>query len=145
MISVYNYQIEKAQQFLDENGRYNSDKDIYAKYFELKTILQQNKELVDFLTPRASNLYYTKAVSLIADGKKQEAYEYLQKAIATKKDNIMAQYELSKMSLDSNQILSTANRLTDVLTNMNPTEEEKQLCKTFSPTPMIRISYNLCP
>ena len=131
MISVYNYQIEKAQQFLDENGRYNSDKDIYAKYFELKTILQQNKELVDFLTPRASNLYYTKAVSLIADGKKQEAYEYLQKAIATKKDNIMAQYELSKMSLDSNQILSTANRLTDVLTNMNPTEEEKQLCKNL--------------
>ena len=31
MIAVYSYQIEKAEQFLEENQRYASDKEIYSK------------------------------------------------------------------------------------------------------------------
>lgn len=131
MIAVYSYQIEKASQFLEENQRYSSDKDIYAKYIELKAIIKQNKELVDFITPRASGLYYSKAVSCLSDNKKAQAYEYLQKAVALKKDNIMAQYELSKLSLDSGQIIKTTDRLTDIIANMKPTEEENLLCQNL--------------
>ncbi|MBO6118704.1 MAG: hypothetical protein J6P44_09195 [Bacteroidales bacterium] len=131
MIAVYSYQIEKAEQFLEENQRYASDKEIYTKIIELKAIVKQNKEVVEFLTPRASTMFYTKAVSLLADNKQQEAYECLQKAVAIKPDNIMAQYELSKMSLDSGQILQTTDRLSDIITNMNPTEEERLLCTSL--------------
>ena len=96
MIAVYSYQIEKALQFVEENQRYTIENDIYAKYIELKTIIKQNKELIDFLTPRVSMMYYTKAIGFLSDNKKNNAYDYLQKSIAIKEDNIMAQYELSK-------------------------------------------------
>lgn len=131
MIAVYSYQIEKASQFLEENQRYSGDKEIYNKIIELKAIVKNNKEVVDFITPRASGIYYTKAVSLLADNKKSQAYEYLQKAIALKNDNIMAQYELSKMSLDSGKIIKTTDRLTDIIANMKPTEEERMLCQNL--------------
>ncbi|MBR1625842.1 MAG: hypothetical protein IJ681_01720 [Bacteroidales bacterium] len=131
MISVYSYQIEKASQFIEENERYASDKEIYTKLIELKSLIKQNKEVVDFLTPRASTLFYTKAVSLLSDGKKLEAYDYLQKAVKIKPDNIMAQYELSKMSLDSGQITKATDNLTNIITTMNPTAEEKKLCESL--------------
>ncbi|MBQ7985408.1 MAG: hypothetical protein IJ250_07230, partial [Bacteroidales bacterium] len=96
MISVYRYQLEKAEQFAEENERYSADKDIYAKLFELKNLVEQNKEVVDFLAPRASRMYYSKAISLLSDGKTNEAYTCLHKAVAVKPDNIMAHYELCK-------------------------------------------------
>lgn len=131
MIPVYSYQVSKAEDFLRDNEKHNTDKEIYAKYLELKTVLSHSKEVVDFITPRASELYYIKAINLLTNNKKQDAYTYLQKSIAAKPDNVMANYELSKMSLDSNQIINTTNRLVNILTKMNPTEEEKLLCQNM--------------
>ncbi len=129
MMEVYAYQIEKAEQFIEENERYGSDKEVYGKITELKAIVKQNKEVVNFFLPRASAMFYTKAVSLLSQDKKNEAYQYLQKAIKTKNDNIMAWYELSKMSLDSGQILQATDNLTNILNTMNPSQDEKLLCE----------------
>lgn len=131
MIAVYNYNIQAAQKFLEENQRYSSDKDVYAKYLELKTITKQNKEIMDFLTPRTSNLYYVKGVSLLSNGKTKEAYQYLQKAVSTNPDNVMANYELSKISLDSGQIIRCSDRLTNIISTMHPTEDEQLLCQNL--------------
>ncbi|MGP1515684.1 MAG: hypothetical protein ACTTJH_06970 [Bacteroidales bacterium] len=131
MIAVYSYQIEKALQFVEENQRYTIENDIYAKYIELKTIIKQNKELIDFLTPRVSMMYYTKAIGFLSDNKKNNAYDYLQKSIAIKEDNIMAQYELSKLNLDSGQIIKTMDRLTAIISGMHPTQEERLLCQNL--------------
>ena len=128
MIQVYNYQIEKAKQFLADNERYNTDKDIYSKCLELKAVVKQNGELLEFVTPRASYMYYTKAVSYLSDNKISQAVEYLNKAVALKKDNVMAQYELSKISLDSGNIIQATDRLAEVLSLIDSDGEERQLC-----------------
>lgn len=128
MINVYKYNLQTSSQFLEENERYVSDKDIYSKYIELKTITNHNKELIDFIAPRVGNLYYIKAVQSLNGKKKEEGYKYLLKAIETSPDNVMANYELSKISLDSGQIVDCCDRLTRILSSMKPSEEEKLLC-----------------
>ena len=45
--------------------------------------------------------------------------------------NVMANYQLAKITLDSGKIASTTNLLTNILTTMNPDEEERQLCQNL--------------
>ena len=131
MMPVYNYQVSKAEDFLKENETYISDKEIYAKYVELKTVVKQSKELLSFVTPRISDMYYIKAVNLLSSNKKQEAYECLLKSEKANPNNVMTNYELAKISLDSSQIVLTAKRLSNVLAKMQPSEEESLLCKNM--------------
>lgn len=131
MLPVYSYQVAKAEDFLKYNEKYVADQEIYSKFLELKTVVSHGKDLVEFLTPRASELYYLKAINLLTNDKKTEAYNYLTKAVNAKEDNVMANYELCKISLDSNQIISTTERLTKILSKMSPTQEEKLLCQNM--------------
>lgn len=128
LLPVYQYRVTKSEEFLKEKESYNSDNDIYAKHLELKTVLKHNKELLDFLTPRSSELYYIKAVNLISQNKKNEGYQLLKKAISLDSKNVMAHYELAKLSSDSSQIIKTTEILNDILTKMSPTSEQKKLC-----------------
>ncbi|MBR1769671.1 MAG: hypothetical protein IJ748_04355 [Bacteroidales bacterium] len=128
MLPVYQFRVKDAAKFLEEKEIYNNDNEIYAKYLELKTILNHNKELLDFLTPRASELYYIKAVNLLSDNKTSEAYNLLQKSVSINPKNVMAHYTLAKLSSDSCQIEKTIDRLSKILSSMNPNEEEKKLC-----------------
>ncbi len=128
LLPVYQYRVNKANDFLNEKAIYNTDNEVYSKYLELKTLLNHNKELLDFLTPRSSELYYVKALNLISQNKKTEGYYLLQKSISLNSKNVMAHYELAKLSLDSAQIVKTTQILNDILSKMNPTTEEKKLC-----------------
>lgn len=128
LLPVYQYRVNKANDFISEKAVYNTDNEVYAKYLELKTLLNHNKELLDFLTPRSSELYYVKALNLISQNKKTEGYSLLQKSISLNPKNVMAHYELAKLSLDSAQIVKTTQILNDILSKMNPTTEEKKLC-----------------
>ncbi len=128
LLPVYQYRVNKANDFLNEKAIYNTDNEVYSKYLELKTLLNHNKELLDFLTPRSSELYYVKALNLISQNKKTEGYSLLQKSISLNPKNVMAHYELAKLSLDSAQIVKTTQILNDILSKMNPTTEEKKLC-----------------
>lgn len=128
LLPVYQYRVNKANDFINEKAVYNTDNEIYAKYLELKTLLNHNKELLKFLTPRSSELYYVKALNLISQNKKSEGYSLLQKSISLNPKNVMAHYELAKLSSDSAQIIKTTQILNDILSKMNPTAEEKKLC-----------------
>lgn len=128
LLPVYQYRVNKANDFLNEKAIYNTDNEVYSKYLELKTLLNHNKELLDFLTPRSSELYYVKALNLISQNKKNEGYSLLQKSISLNPKNVMAHYELAKLSSDSAQIVKTTQILNDILSKMNPTAEEKKLC-----------------
>lgn len=128
LLPVYQYRVNKANDFISEKAVYNTDNEIYAKYLELKTLLNHNKELLEFLTPRSSELYYVKALNLISQNKKSEGYSLLQKSISLNPKNVMAHYELAKLSSDSAQIIKTTQILNDILSKMNPTAEEKKLC-----------------
>lgn len=72
LLPVYQYRVNKANDFISEKAVYNTDNEVYAKYLELKTLLNHNKELLEFLTPRSSELYYVKALNLISQNKKSE-------------------------------------------------------------------------
>lgn len=128
LLPVYQYRVNKANDFINEKAVYNTDNEIYARYLELKTLLNHNKELLEFLTPRSSELYYVKALNLISQNKKSEGYSLLQKSISLNPKNVMAHYELAKLSSDSAQIIKTTQILNDILSKMNPTAEEKKLC-----------------
>lgn len=128
MLPVYEYRVSDCEKFLKDNEKYNIDQEIYSKYLELKTILTHNKELLAFLTPRSSELYYIKAVSLKAEKKNNEAMECLHKAIELDSKNVMAHYELAKFASDSGNINAGIATLSDILSKMSPTTEEKKLC-----------------
>lgn len=131
MMPVYNSQLLNADKILDKYEAYKTDNLIYAKWFELKTIVKQNKEMVDFLEPRIGDWFYRKAVSFVANNEKEKAVEYLNKALTYDSRNVMVNYELAKISLDSGKIVSSTNRLTKILSQMNPDEEEKLLCQNL--------------
>ena len=131
MLPVYEFQLSSAEAFLSKNEIYNSDNDIYAKWIELKTLVKQSKELVEFMLPRMSDWYYRKAVFSKANNKPKEAYDYLQKSIQSNPRNVMANYELAKISLDSGAVMTTADRLTEIINSFTPSEEESLLCKNL--------------
>lgn len=130
-MSVYKYQIEQADEFLKKQQVNNFDNDIYAKSLELKLLIEQNGEIVDFMIPRMSDWYYKKAVFANLNDKKQEAYNYLLKSVEADSTNVMANYELAKISLDSFQVSKTTDRLISVLKKQDLTKEEKQLCENL--------------
>lgn len=131
MIPVYNSQLLNANKTLDKYEIYKTDNLIYAKWFELKTLVKQNKEMVDFLEPRVGDWFYRKAVGFVANNEKDKAVEYLNKALVYDSKNVMVNYELAKISLDSGKIVGATNRLTNILSQMQPDEEEKLLCQNL--------------
>ncbi len=131
MMPVYEFQLGAAEDFLSKNETYNTDKDLYAKWIELKTLVKQNREVVEFMIPRLSDLYYRKAVFARVNNRHKEAYDYLQKSIENNPRNVMSNYELAKISLDSGAVLATTDRLTKVISTFSPSEEESLLCKNL--------------
>ena len=131
LMSVYKYQLKQAEEFMKKQQVNNFDNDIYAKNIELKLLIDQNKEIVEFMIPRMSDWYYKKAVFANLNNKKQEAYNYLIKSVEADSTNVMANYELAKISLDSFQVSKTTERLTRLLQNENLNKEESQLCKNL--------------
>lgn len=131
LMSVYKYQLEQAEEFMKKQQVNNFDNDIYAKNLELKLLIEQNSEIVEFMIPRMSDWFYKKAVFANLNNKKQEAYNYLIKSVEADSTNVMANYELAKISLDSFQVSKTTERLTRLLQNENLNKEESQLCKNL--------------
>lgn len=131
MLPVYTFQLQTANNILAKYQDYKVDNQVYAKWFELKTLVKQNKEMVEFLEPRVGDWFYRKAIGAMANNEKAKAYEFLNKALLLQPKNVMANYELSKISLDSGKVVSTANRLTKILSTMTPDEEEKLLCQNL--------------
>lgn len=131
MLPVYTFQLQTANNILAKYQDYKVDNQVYAKWFELKTLVKQNKEMVEFLEPRVGDWFYRKAIGAMANNDKTKAYEFLNKALLLQPNNVMANYELSKISLDSGKVVSTANRLTKILSTMTPDEEEKLLCQNL--------------
>lgn len=131
MIPVYTYQLQTANKALQEYEVHKTDNLIYAKLFELKTLVKQNQEMIEFLEPRIGNWYYRKAIAAISNKKEEKAKEFLIRAIDVQPKNVMANYQLAKITLDSGKIVSTTNLLTNILTTMNPDEEERQLCQNL--------------
>src|SRR5574344_1456561 len=137
MLSVYKYQLQKANNKLAKYDTYKIDNQVYAKWYELKNLSKQNEELITFLEPRVASYLYRKALSASISGDKKLSYDYLQKALVYEPNNVMVNYELSKISLDSMQIVKATNRLSRVISSMNPTDEEKLLCQN-----LIAFSYD---
>lgn len=131
MMPVYEFQLGSAEAFLAKNEVYNTDKDLYAKWIELRTLVKQNKEVVEFMIPRLSDWYYRKAVFAAINNKKSEAYTLLQKSLEANPKNVMANYELAKISLDSGKVVQTTERLASAIRDFAPSEEESLLCKNL--------------
>ena len=131
MMSAYKYQLEQAEAFLKKQQVNNFDNDIHAKSLELKLLIEQNSEIVEFMIPRMSDWYYKKAIFAKLNNKNQEAYSYLIKSVEADSMNVMATYELAKMNLDSLHVGEATERLTRILKNDSLDKDESQLCKNL--------------
>lgn len=127
MIPVYTYQLTTAENILNLYAEHKGNPEIYRKWVELKALITQNKEIVDFMSPRMGDWFYRKAVSANANKNCSSALEYLAKAIEYDRFNIMAHYEWAKIDLDSGYIIRSTERSVEVLATMNPSEEERLL------------------
>jgi hypothetical protein len=78
-----------------------------------------------------SDWYYKKAVFANVNNKKQEAYNFLLKSVEADPLNVMANYELAKISLDSFQVSQTTERLIRLISDTSISEEESMLCKNL--------------
>src|SRR5690554_845520 len=63
MIPVYSSQISNANMIIEKYKKYNSDNQIYRKLYELSSLVKQNQEMIDFLTPRLGDWFYKKAIA----------------------------------------------------------------------------------
>ncbi|MFV0500345.1 MAG: hypothetical protein ACK5MH_01990, partial [Bacteroidales bacterium] len=128
MIPVYSSQISNANELIEKYKKYNGDNQIYRKSYELSSLIKQNQEMIDFLIPRLGDWFYKKAIASLAKDDKKKAYELLNKALDFEPNNVLINYELAKISLDSGDISSTTKRLSLILEKMNPDEMERELC-----------------
>lgn len=131
MIPAYTSQITYAESIIQKYKAYNNDNQVSRKLFELDFLLKQNKEMINFLTPRLGNWFYKKSIAAIAKGDNKKSYELLNKALVFEPNNVMVNYELAKISLDSGDIIATSNRLNLILNTMSPNQDEKMICKNL--------------
>lgn len=131
MIPVYAYQLTTAENVLKQYASHKDHQDIYGKWVELKALVDQNKEIVEFMSPRMGDWFYRMAVSAHSNKNTPAALEYLSKALEYDRLNIMANYEWAKIDLDSGHIVKSTDRLVEILATMNPSEEQRLLCQNL--------------
>lgn len=127
VLPVYGIQLEDAKKILDRYKGYNSDDKVFEKWYELNILVSQNKEMVEFLLPRTVSWMYRKAYKLLSNGKKDEAYTLFMKIVQTDPGHVLSNYQLGKISLNEEKIEEGMLRLVQIVKDMSPTEEEKEL------------------
>ncbi|MDR0789545.1 MAG: tetratricopeptide repeat protein [Bacteroidales bacterium] len=137
LIHVYGVQIQQAETTLEKYKLYKDNAQIATKWLCLKTLAQQNKEIINFIEQNLSQRFYTKGINALYNNKNQEAAQLFQKAIDENAHNVMANYQIANLKLDSNNAEQAINILYSVLETMKPSEDERVVCMS-----LLSFAYN---
>ncbi|MDR1726047.1 MAG: tetratricopeptide repeat protein [Bacteroidales bacterium] len=137
LIHIYSLQISQAEQIIDKYQVYKSNSQIAPKWLCLKTLVYQNKAILNFIEQNLSERFYAKGIEALCNKKNKEAIVLFENAIKENPNNVMANYQLAVIKLDSNQIETTFNILFAVLETMKTNEDEEIICKN-----LLSFAYN---
>ena len=127
LLVVYNSQLREAEKLVNQYKDYRDDTQVFDSWYTLKNLAEQNREMVDFLLPKAVDLTYRQGLKHLQTKDVDRATSLFNKAIALDNKHILSHYQLAKLDLDSMQIARGAERLTSIILDMNPDADQKEL------------------
>ncbi|MDR1005601.1 MAG: hypothetical protein LBL74_01885 [Bacteroidales bacterium] len=137
LIHIYSYQITAAQTTIEKYKTYKDNSQIREKWLQLKTLAEQNKPVIDFIEQNLSQRFYAKGLNALLNGRKQEAMELFAQSAKVKPDNVMANYQIAKLKLDSGKVKEAMTMLFSTLETGKANEDEANLCNT-----LLTFAYN---
>ncbi len=127
LIPVYSLQLYTAEEVLNKYKEKSIDYVVFESWYELKNLLAQNREIIDFLLPRTVDWTYRRGIAALQKKDIPTACRYFKRVLELNNKHVMSQYQLAKVSLDSGRIALSAQKLTSALQEMAPNDDEKRL------------------
>ncbi len=137
ILPVYSLQLITAEDVLKKYEKQSIDYIVFESWFELKALIDQNKEIIDFMLPRTANWMYQKGLFELSKKNIPAAEKMFNKTLEMNSKHVLANYQLAKIDLDSGKIVRATSRMTMVYNTFNLTEDEKRLV-----TNLLDYAYN---
>jgi hypothetical protein len=129
LIRIYQMQIQQAESIIKKYETHKSDAKISESWLCLKTLCEQNKPIVDYIEQNMSQILYSKGVNALKVKKNvEDAARFFNLSVKEKPKNVMANVEIAMLKLDSNKINEAYTILYKVISEMNPSENQRELC-----------------
>ena len=129
LISIYTSQLSAAEKVVEDFAKYQDDIAVFEKWYKLKTLSLQNREMIDFLTPKVADWFYRQGVAEMESGSGKKAISFFNKALQTNPTHVLSHYQIARLDIDSTKLGDASKRLTSVLSTMNPNDEERKIIK----------------
>lgn len=137
LLTVYNTQIKDIEKVVEKYRKQSGDPVVYERWYELSQLTKQNREMINFLYPKMTDLIYRQGITCLTNGDVERARILFNKTIQHNSNYVMSHYQLAKIEIDSMQIASGAKKLENILRTMSPTADQKKLI-----TDLLNNTYN---
>ena len=137
LLAVYHSQIKDIEKVVEKYRKQSSDPVVYERWHELNLLSTQNREMINFLYPKMTDILYRQGISSLENGDVDRARRLFNKALQYNSNYVMSHYQLAKIEIDSMHIASGAEKLENILNSMSPTADQKKLI-----TDLLNNTYN---
>lgn len=129
LISDYTSQLSEAEQIIKQYSAYRSDIVVNERWYILSTLVNQNREMINFYKPKVADCLYRFGVAMMEAGDGESATEYFNKAIGVNSKHVLSHLQLAIMDIDSTKLGDASQRLYNIMSTMSPNTDEKTLIK----------------
>ena len=137
LLAVYNTQIKDIEKVVEKYRKQSGDPVVFERWYELSQLTAQNREMINFLYPKMTDLIYRQGITCLVNEDVERARILFNKTIQLNSNYVMSHYQLAKIEIDSMQIASGAQKLENILGTMSPTADQKKLI-----TDLLNNTYN---
>ncbi|MDR1846500.1 MAG: hypothetical protein LBR17_00055 [Bacteroidales bacterium] len=137
LTGVYVLQIENAEKLIAKYEIYKDNVKIASKWLQLKTLANANKETMRQIEQTLSQRFYVQGFNALCKRQNKEAAELFSKAIKSNPQNVMANYQIASMKINSNRTNEAILVLYSILDSMNPDNDQRNLCLS-----LLNFAYN---
>lgn len=129
LITNYAAQLSDAEKAVARYADYKSDIMVYERWYMLKKLVEQNKEMIAFLQPKSADWLYRQGVAEMESGNGKRAMNFFEKALNANPKHVLSHFQIARLDIDSTKLGDAAKRLNEVLETMNPNSDEEALIK----------------
>ena len=137
LLTVYNTQIKDIEKVVEKYRKQSGDPVVYERWYELSQLTAQNREMINFLYPKMTDLIYRQGITCMVNGDVERARILFNKTIQRNSNYVMSHYQLAKIEIDSMQLASGMEKLENILSTMSPAPDQKKLI-----TDLLNNTYN---
>lgn len=127
LLAVYNSQLSEAEEVVRKYQDYRDDVQVFERWYALSSLTEQNREIIDFLTPKMVELTYRQGLASLENKDLDKALILFNKTLKHNSKHVMANYQLAKIDLDSMKLAKGFERLSNIIRNMSPDVNQKEL------------------